>query len=81
MGGGGEKAKIEIEQGKQFVHQKSLEKKFVQRLFNRENYKLTGPNGVRKNFLNLNVADIGAKNRFKHVLTRICQGKCVLNHN
>jgi hypothetical protein len=54
-------------------------KKFVQRLFNRENYKLCkgGPqiwkikrfliyinNGVRKNFLNLNVADIGAKNAF-----------------
>jgi hypothetical protein len=25
---------------KTFVHQESLEKKFVQRLFNRENYKL-----------------------------------------
>jgi hypothetical protein len=47
------------------VHQKSLKKKFVQRLFNRENYKLRGRNGVRKNFLNLNVADIGAKKRFK----------------
>jgi hypothetical protein len=40
MGGGwgGEIAKIKIEQGKQkekkFVHQKSLKKKFVQRLFN-----------------------------------------------
>ena len=45
MGGG--EAKIKIEQGKQkekkFVHQKSLKKKFVRRLFNRENYKLTGP--------------------------------------
>ena len=29
-----------------------------------ENYKLTGPNGVRKNFLNLNVADIGTKKAF-----------------
>jgi hypothetical protein len=29
---------------------------------------------VRKNFLNLNVADIGAKKRFNHVLRRICQG-------
>jgi hypothetical protein len=37
--------------------------------------------GVRKNFLNLNVADIGAKKRFNHVLRRICQGKCVLNLN
>jgi hypothetical protein len=34
---------------------------------------------VRKNFLNLNVADIGAKKRFNHVLRRICQGKCVLS--
>jgi hypothetical protein len=33
--------------------------------------------GVRKNFLNLNVADVGAKKRFNHVLRRICQGKCV----
>ena len=42
-GGGGAKAKIKIEQGKQkkkFEHEKSLKKKFVQRLFNRENYKL-----------------------------------------
>jgi hypothetical protein len=30
---------------------------------------------------NLNVADIGAKKRFNHVLRRICQGKCVLNLN
>jgi hypothetical protein len=46
MGGGGAKAKIKIEQGKQkkeFVHQKSLKKKFEQRLFNREKYKLTRP--------------------------------------
>ena len=50
----------------------------MQRLFNRENYTLTEPNGVRKFFLNLNVEDIGAK---KRVLTRICQGKCVLNLN
>ena len=43
MGGGGGEAKIKIEQGKQkkkFEHEKSLKKKFVQRLFNRENYKL-----------------------------------------
>jgi hypothetical protein len=45
MGGGGRGgAKIKIVQGKQkekkFVHQKSLRNKFVQRLFNRENYKL-----------------------------------------
>jgi hypothetical protein len=32
-------------------------------------------NGMRKHFLNLNVADIGAKKRFNHVLRRICQGK------
>ena len=32
-------------------------------------------NGVRKKFLNLNLADIGAKKGFKHVLTRICEGK------
>jgi hypothetical protein len=32
-------------------------------------------NGVRKNFQNLNLADIGAKKGFKRVLTRICQGK------
>jgi hypothetical protein len=32
-------------------------------------------NGVRKNFVNLNLADIGAKKGFKHVLTRICEGK------
>jgi hypothetical protein len=32
-------------------------------------------NGVRKNFLNLNLADIGAKKGFKGVLTRICKGK------
>jgi hypothetical protein len=41
--GGGAKAKIKIEQGnrkKKFEHEKSLKKKFVQRLFNRENYKL-----------------------------------------
>jgi hypothetical protein len=79
-GGGGAKAKIKIEQGKQkkkFEHEK-FKKKFVQTLFNRENYKLCngGPqiwkikrffdirNGVRKHFLNLNVADIGAKNAF-----------------
>jgi hypothetical protein len=40
---GGAKAKIKIEQGKQkkkFEHEKSLKKKFVQRHFNRENYKL-----------------------------------------
>ena len=42
--------------------------------------KLIG-NGVRKNFLNLNVAHIGAKKRFSHVLRRICQGKCVFNLN
>jgi hypothetical protein len=47
----------------------------VQRLFNRENYKFCkgGPlenktffdisNGVRKNFLNLNLEDIGAKKK------------------
>jgi hypothetical protein len=35
--GGGAKAKIKIEQVA------FLKKKFVQRLFNRENYKLTGP--------------------------------------
>jgi hypothetical protein len=42
-GGGGGKAKIKSTQGKQkekkLVHQKLLKKKFVQRLFNRENYK------------------------------------------
>jgi hypothetical protein len=41
--GGGAKAKIKIEQGKQkkkFEHEKSFKKKFVQRLFNGENYKL-----------------------------------------
>jgi hypothetical protein len=41
--GGGAKAKIKIEQGnrkKKFEHEKSLKKKFVQRHFNRENYKL-----------------------------------------
>jgi hypothetical protein len=32
-------------------------------------------NGVRKKFLNLNIEDIGAKKGFKHVLTRICEGK------
>jgi hypothetical protein len=36
-------------------------------------------NSVRKNFLNLNVADIGAKKRSNHVLRRFSQGKCVLN--
>ena len=43
LGGGAAKAKIKIEQGKQekkFEHDKSLKKKFVKRLFNRENYKL-----------------------------------------
>ena len=43
-GGGGEaKAKIKIEQGKQekkIRARKKLKKKFVQKLFNRENYKL-----------------------------------------
>jgi hypothetical protein len=38
-------------------------------------------NGVRKKFLNLNVADIGAKKRFNYVLRRSFQGKCVLNRN
>ena len=46
MGGGG-KAKIKIEQGKRKekkirAPKKFDKKKFVQRLFNRENYKLTG---------------------------------------
>ena len=44
MGGGGAKAKIKIEQGKQKkkirARKKFKKKKFVQRLFNRENYKL-----------------------------------------
>ena len=46
MGGGGGGGKSKNRAGgteKKFVHQKSLKKKFVQRLFNRENYKLTGP--------------------------------------
>jgi hypothetical protein len=34
---------------------------------------------VRKKFLNLNLADIGAKKGFKQVLTRICEGKFFLN--
>jgi hypothetical protein len=32
-------------------------------------------NGVRTNYLNLNLADTDAKKDFKHVLIRICQGK------
>ena len=47
-GGGGAKAKIKIEQGKQTkkkirAPEMFEKKKFVQRLFNRENYKLTWP--------------------------------------
>jgi hypothetical protein len=38
-------------------------------------------NGVRKKFLNLNLADIGAKKGFKRVLARICQGKFFYNLN
>jgi hypothetical protein len=44
--GGGAKAKIKIEQGKQknnLCTRNVWKKKFVQRLLNRENYKLTGP--------------------------------------
>jgi hypothetical protein len=41
MEGGGAKAKIKIEQGKHKIRaRKKFKKKFVQRLFNRENYKL-----------------------------------------
>ena len=45
-GGGGAKAKIKIEHGnrkKNIRAPEMFEKKFVQRLFNMENYKLTGP--------------------------------------
>jgi hypothetical protein len=38
-------------------------------------------NGVRKKFLNLNLEDIGAKKGFKHVLTRISEGKFFLYLN
>jgi hypothetical protein len=43
MGGGGSKNKNRAgeTEKKQLVHQKRFEKKFVQRLFNRENYKMS----------------------------------------
>jgi hypothetical protein len=42
MGGGGGKRKNQAgeTEEKKFEHEQSLKKKFVQRLFNRENYKL-----------------------------------------
>jgi hypothetical protein len=38
-------------------------------------------NGVRKKFSKPKLEDIGEKKGFKHVLTKICEGKFFLNLN